>query len=332
LEKINIRETFRQVTLVSRFAPVLEKVIGDFSGEIKLAGLLDGSMMPRLETMAGGGNLITSAIEVANVNTLNQLSSSLKMDQLNNLKVNGAKIFVAFKEGVMDVKPFDFKALGIDMNLEGQTALNQQIGYILKMKIPRSMMGGAANGVMDDLLAKASKAGADIKPGDFINVDALIDGTLTDPKVRLNLAGTGTDLMESVKEQVQQQVEEKVEELKEDAKAEAEKILQEADRQAQALLDQAQKQSAEVLKNAQALADEAKKQAGTNADKIIKEAKGKGMIAEAAAKKSAEEVRKQGERQADNIMAEARKQSDSILKKAGEEADKIKSDAQQKIK
>jgi len=332
LEKINIRETFSQVALVSRFAPVLEKVIGDFSGEIKLAGLLDGSMMPRLETMAGGGNLITSAIEVANVNTLNQLSSSLKMDQLNNLKVNGAKILVAFHEGVMDVSPFDFKALGIDMNLGGQTALNQQIGYVLKMKIPRSLMGGAANSAMDDLLAKASKAGAAIKPGDYINVDALIDGTVTEPKVRLNLAGTGTDLIESVKEQVQQQVEEKVEELKEDAKAEADKILQEADRQAQAILDQAQKQSAEVLKNAQALADEAKKQAGANADKIVKEAKGKGMIAEAAAKKSAEEVRKQGDKQADNIVTEARKQSDSILNKARQEADKVKSEAQQKIK
>ena len=332
LKNIDIRQTAMQIPMVSRFAPVLEKVIGDFSGEVSLAGLLDGNMMPRLESMAGAGTLITSAIEMTNVNTLNQLSTSLKMEQLKNIKANGAKIIVEFLKGVMEVKPFDFKALGIDMNLGGQTALNQQIGYILKMKIPRSMMGGEANGVMNDLVAKASQSGADIKLGDYVNLDALIEGTITDPKVKLNLAGTGNDILESVKEQVKQQVEQKVEEIKDDAKEEAEKILQEADQKAQAILDQAKKQSDEVLKNAQKLADEAKKQANSNADKLVSEAKGKGLIAEAAAKKSAEEVRKQGDKQAENIMSEARKQSDSILNKAKEEADKVKAEARQKIK
>jgi cell division septum initiation protein DivIVA len=330
IKDISIRETFKSFIMVQKFAPVAEKVLGDFSGNIKLAGMLDNQMVPRLESFSGASDLITSAIQVTNVNTLNQLSNSLKMDQLKELKISGMKVLVQFLNGTMDVKPFDFKALGIDMNLGGKTSLDQSIGYLLKMKIPRSMMGGAANNVMNDLVARAGQSGANITLGDYVNVDALIDGTLTDPKVKLNLAGTGKDLVESVKEQVQQQVEQKVEEVKDQAKEEADKYIQEANQKAQAILDEAQKQSEEVLKSAQSLADETKKQANANADKIVKDAKGKGYVSEMAAKKSAEEVRKQGDKQAQNILDEAKKKSDSILDKARLESQKIKEEARKK--
>jgi cell division septum initiation protein DivIVA len=331
LKDISIKETFRQFSIVEKYAPIAEKVIGDFSGKVKLSGLLDGQMMPRLESLSGLGNLQTSELQISNVNTLNQLSNSLKMDQLQELKVAGTKLIVEFLGGSMEVKPFDFKALGIDMNLGGKTSLDQAIVYDLKMKIPRNMMGGAANGVLNDMVNKANQSGAGFTLGDYVNVDALIDGTISDPKVRLNLAGTGKGLAETVKEEIKEQVEQKVEEVKGMAKEEADKILQEADRQAQAILDQAKKQSDEVMKQAQALADETKKQANANADKLVNEAKGKGMVAELAAKKSAEEVRKQGDKQAQNILDEARKNSDAILNKASQEAGKIKSDAQKKI-
>jgi len=332
VKNISIGEAFRQFVLVGKFAPIAEKVIGDISGDIKLAGLLDGNMMPRLESLTGLGDLLTTDLAVANVNTLNSLSNSLKMDQLKNLKIGGTKVFVEFAKGIMEVKPFDFKALGIDMNLGGQTTLNQQIGYVLKMKIPRSMMGGTANSLVNDLAARAGKAGADVQLGDYVNLDALIEGTVTDPKVTLNLAGMGKDLVKSLKDQAQQQVEQKVEEVKEQVKDEAEKILLEADQKAQALLDEANKKSDELIRNAQVLADEAKKQANANADRIVREAKGKGFVAEAAAKKSAEEVRKQGDKQAQNIMSEAQKQADSILSKANQEAGQIRAAAQEKVK
>ena len=330
LKNISIRETFQNFEMVEKFAPIAEKVLGDFSGSFKLAGFLDGQMMPRLETLKGAGSLITSALQVTNVNTLNQLSNSLKMDQLKELNVSGAKILVQFLDGVMDIKPFDFKALGIDMNLGGQTSLDQQIGYMLKMKIPRSMMGSTANNVVNDLVIKAGQAGANVQPGDYVNVDALIEGTIMDPKVKLNLAGTGKDIVESVKEQVQQQVEQKVEEVKDQAREEAEKYILEAERKAQAILDEAQRQSDEILKAAQNLADETKKQANANADNIVKEAKGKGYVAELAAKKSAEEVRKQGDKQAQNVLDEAGRKSVSILDKARLEAEKIREEARAK--
>ncbi len=330
LNSISIPETFKQVSLVSKFAPVLEKVAGDFNGKVSLAGFLDKGMMPRLETIRGLGDLLTTELKIGNVNTLNQLSGALKMDQLKELKVAGTRLIVEFLDGAMEVKPFDFKALGIEMNLGGKTSLDQKIGYQLNMKIPRSLMGGTANAVVDDLVAKAGQAGAGIDVGDFVNVSALIDGTLTDPKVKINLAGTGKNLAESVKEEVTKQVEEKIEEVKDKAKDEADKLIDEADRQAAAILDQAQKQSDEIMKQARLLADETKKQAALNAEKLVNEAKGKGYVTELAAKKSSEEVIKQGDKQAQNIISEAQKKSDDIMNKARQEAERIKAEARAK--
>lgn len=331
LDKINIPETFRQIVMVERFAPIAEKVFGDFSGNFKLAGLLDSHMMPRLETLNGLAGLVTSTLEIKNVNTLNALSDNLKLDQFRELKMNGISMVVQFLDGVMDVKPFDFIALGIDMNLSGQTSLDQRIGYVLKMNIPRSMMGGAANNVLNDLVSKAGQAGFNIQPGDFVNVDALIEGTITDPKVRLNLAGTAQSMAGSLKEQVKEQVEQKVEEVKEQVKEEAGKYLQEAEQRAKSILDEAQRQSDELMANAQKLADETKKQANAQADNIIREAKGKGAVAELAAKKSADEVRKQGDKQAQNILNEARNKSNALLDKARLEADKVVEEAKEKV-
>lgn len=331
VKEISIKETFRQMKVVEKFAPVAEKIIGNFSGNIKLSGLLNGQMMPRIESVSGAGDLASSSVRISNVNTLNSLAGALKMDDVRELEIAGARIIVEFLDGVMEVKPFDFKALGIEMNLGGETSLDQRIGYTLKMKIPRSMMGGEANGVLNDLVAKAGQSGINFQPGDYINVDALIGGTITDPTVRLNLAGTGKDVIESVKEQVQQQVEQKVEEIKEDLSAEARKILDDADRQAKAVLDLAKKESDEVLKNARILADDTRKQANASADRFVQEAKGKGTLTEMAAKKSADEVKKQGEKQAENILAEAGKQSAAILDKARLEADRINAEARKKV-
>ena len=288
-------------------------------------------MMPRLETLTGLAKLLTSSLEVKNVNTLDMLSDNLKMDQLRALTVPGLSMVVQFMDGVMDVKPFDFKALGIGMNLGGQTSLDQRIGYVLQMKIPRSMMGSAANNVVDELFSNAKQAGLDIQPGDFINVNALIEGTITDPKLRLNLAGTGKDLVQSVKEQIQQQIEEKVEEITDQAREEAEKYLLEAESRVQLILGEAQQQADALLNNAQKLADETKNQANIQADNIIKEAAGQGALVELAAKQSADEVRKQGDQQAQNIMNEARQKSDDILEEARRQAQQVREDAQKKI-
>jgi len=318
-----IGQMVSHIPAMEKFAPVAAKTFGKISGNLNLASVLDGNMMPLYQTIQGLGSLKSSRLEVAGVNTLNALSDALKMDGLKSLSLDPVNMAFQIMEGMLNVKPFDLKAGNVAMNLGGWTSFTQEIGYELNMKIPRSAFGGEANAVLDGLVSRANIAGTDFSLGEVVQVKAMIDGTLTDPKIKLDLAGTGTQALEQVKEQVKQEVIQTV-------SKEAEKILADARQQADRLMEQAQDQADKILSNAGELAEETRKQANLNADKLEAEAKDKGALAVLAAKKTADEVRKEGDRQAQNINAEAQKQSENLLKNARQEADQIIREAETK--
>ena len=323
LTNASVSEVASHIPVLEKYAPIALETSGTVSGNISLSSVLDNAMMPLYETVTGTGNIRTSRLEVSGVNTLNALADALKMENLRSLQIDPVNLSFQFMEGTLNVKPFDIEAGNIDMNLQGWTSLNQEIGYELLMKVPRSAFGAKANEVLGDIVSGANRLGTDFTLGETVELKALIDGTLTDPKLSLDLAGTGKGIVEEVKEQVKETVTEKVTE-------EAEKILSDAQARADAIMAKAQSEADKLMENADRLAQEARNQANVNAQKLEDEAKDKGALAVMAAKKAADEVRKEGDRQAQNILDEARKQKDNILSKAQQEADAILEEARKK--
>jgi len=328
LDGIDIPASFSYLPMVEKLVPIARRITGNLSGSISLNTMLGDNLVPLWNTISGKGNISTSPLEVGNVNTLNNLADNLKMDNLRQIQLGKVALSFNIMDGVMNVKPFDFNAGKIPMNLSGFTSVSQEIGYTLNMKVPRSLMGEQANQVIDGLLQGASKYGVDYKPGEYVNLEALIDGTISDPKIKLNLAGMGDDLKSTVVNEVKEQVGKVVEDTKNQAKQEASKILEEADKQAEAIMETARKQVDDIMAAAQKLADETRKQASVQADKLVSEADKKGPLAVIGAKKAADELNKEAERKAGQIMDEARKQSDQILAKARQEADRVRKEAQ----
>jgi cell division septum initiation protein DivIVA len=226
-------------------------------------------------------------------------------------------------EGRLNVKPFDFKTGNIVMNLGGWTSVSEEIGYILDMKVPRDAFGASASSVLNNLANQANQMGIDMKIGDIIELKTLITGTLDDPKLKIDLVGTGKGIIEEAKKTIEEGVATKIDE-------EAKKILLEAQARADAILSKAQEEADKLMVNANKLAEETRNQVNQNAAKIEKEAEDKGSLAKLAAKKAADEVRKEGDKQANNIVNEAKKQSDKILEKAKQESDKILQEARDK--
>jgi vacuolar-type H+-ATPase subunit H len=322
LSDADIGEMVSHIPVMEKYAPIASKTFGRVTGNINLASVLNSDMMPVYETVKGLGNLKTSSLQIQGVNTLNALSNALQMESFRNLQLDPLNLSFQVMEGKLNVKPFDLKAGKISMNLGGWTSLSQDIGYVLNMKVPRSAFG-SANTALNGLLDRANQSGTDIKLGDMVEIKALIDGTISDPKLKIDLAGTGKGLVEEVKEEIKEEVVNKVNE-------EAEKILAEAQARADAIMKKAQDEADKLMQNARQLADETRKQANLKADQLEVEAKDKGTLAVMAAKKAADEVRKEGDNQAKNIVSEAQKQSDNVLLKAKQESDKILQEARQK--
>ena len=163
--------------------------------------LLKEDMSPDWMTFIGQGLMNTSEIKLDNLNTLNKLSDALKIPSLQTLDLNPLKVLFDIKEGKLMVKPLDFAMEGMKANLSGWTAIDETIGYDLKMEIPRSIFGGEANKVLDGLVSQANAAGANFSVGETVNLDVLIGGTLSDPTVKPVIGNSGKGIIEDISAQ-----------------------------------------------------------------------------------------------------------------------------------
>ncbi|MBU2651593.1 MAG: hypothetical protein KKA81_11705 [Bacteroidetes bacterium] len=331
LSNIDIGTAFGAFSMMEKFAPIAAHTAGNFSTEMKLNTILQQDMTPDWKTLAASGLLNTSKLTLENVNTLNRLSDVLKTDKFRKIDLNAIRLFFEVADGRINVKPFDMVMKDAKATVSGWTSLDQSIDYVMNLQIPRSVLGAQANDVLQGLVDKANKSGTSFSLGETINLDVLIGGTVTDPKVSTDLSKSGKSIVDDMKQNIQQELDKKKEELEQQAKAEAQKILDDADKEAKQILDEAQRQADNVKSAAQAAAQKAKDEAAKQSQKLIDEAKKQGPLAELAAKKTAGELVKEADKKAAQIIAEGSRQSDGIMQKARQEAEKVKEEARKKV-
>ena len=332
MNKFDIQKTANTFLTMKKFVPIAERTQGNFSCKMILFSKLDKKMMPVYATMTGNGNFKSSKIVIDGSNSLNKIAEALKMDKFKNITIDKTNLSFEFIDGKLIVKPFDFKIDKINANLAGWTSFEQNIDYLLKLKIPRSELGSKANSVLNNLVSEANKKGANFSLGDKIDVNLKINGTVTNPKVTPGISDQANNSIDDLKKKAVEELKKKKEELKKLAKKEADKILKEANKQADEVLKTAQKQIDEIMKTAHKTAEQAKTEAAKQADKLKAEGKKNGFIAEIAAKKAAEKLKKAAEKTANGIIVEAKQQTEKIMENARKKADKIKKDAKNKIK
>ncbi|HNW70893.1 MAG TPA: AsmA-like C-terminal region-containing protein [Bacteroidales bacterium] len=313
--QFNIPKTFKTFVTVQKLAPIAEKCNGKVSAKVKLTSALDKTMTPIYSTLNGNGSLKLNNVEVKGFEPINKIAEALKIDKFRQLKIDNTSIDITISGGKLYFKPHSFTFEKIKMTLSGWNSLDQTIGYDAVLEIPRELFGGAANGVLNNLVSKANSKGLDIKPGNTIVVAAKIGGTYQKPTITTDIKKSVGDAVDDLKDQVIETVKDKVNETVDKAK-------EEVSAQAQKLLDEAQKQ-------AQLLREEAKR-AG---DKLIAEAEKQGQalvdkasnpIAKAAAKETSKQLVKTAREKAAKLNQEAEAKANKILADAQKQADKLK--------
>jgi len=341
IRNIDIQEAYKTFGSIKKFAPIAEKTNGRFSTGFSMKTLLNNQMMPVYESMNGEGNLKTSSIIVKDVNTLNKLADLIKMPDLKTLSLSPVDLSFEIIGGKVFVKPFDIKYNDFKANIGGWTALDQTIDYTMKLTVPRSKFGGAANSVLDNLVSEANKQGANFSLGETVDITVLIGGTLTDPKLKTGLGKGSGSLKDDLKKKALEELEKQKQKLEEDARKELEnkkqqasqeanRIIADAEQQAQKILREAQVQADAINKTAKESAQQVKTEAGKQAKYLMDEGKKNGPLAELAAKKAADKVKTEADKKADQLVVEAKKKSDDIVQAAQKQVEKIRLDAKAK--
>jgi hypothetical protein len=305
-----VATTFNSVT---EMAPIVKQTYGKFNTKLAVTGVLNDKMEPDLNTLNGGGFMQTQNIEVKEFKPMVKLADILKNDKLKNYSLTNTNISYEIKEGRVYTKPFDVKLGNTVGTMSGSNGLDQTVDYKMALKIPSKDMGMSA--AYDKMNAQASGLGLNLKAAEHVNVDVLIGGTFTDPKISTSLKGAATSIVNDVKEQVKEKINQEIDKAKEQAIAKARE-------EAAKLLAEAKNQSDKVRAEGKKAGDVIRAEADKQAQKLLSEAGGnpfKKKLAEEAGKK----LKSSAETNAQKVENEANAKADQIDAKAKEEADKL---------
>jgi len=316
MKNIDIPMAFEAFNTVQTLAPIAQHAKGKINSDLSIVMDLTAALDPVYETMNGRGSLSSPLITLEGGNFLQKLASTLKSPKLARQEIKDVKATFVIENGKVITEPFDVKINSINTNISGYSSFDQQVDYLLKMKVPRAELGGDFNKMAEGLLSQANSVlGANVSLGEFINIGVRVNGAMDDPTITPSFEGMeGKDLknqaIDAVKEEVKERVDEAVKDVRKEASEQADKIIADAQKQADALI-------AESKKQAKALRDEADKQAKNL------EAEATNPFTKQAAKLAGDKLKKEADKQANNLEAEAKKRADGIMAKARAEAAKI---------
>lgn len=190
LNSVNIAESFTQLDMLKSIAPIAGVINGKLNSTIKLSGDLQNDMTPNLKTISGDlfGQLLSTTINEKNSAMLTALSSNMKFIDMSKVNLNDVKAALSFKDGKVNVKPFDIKYQDITVNVGGSHGFDQTMNYNLKFDVPIKYLGKEVT----NLVAKLTPA--DQKQITSIPVIGLMTGNFTQPKFNSDLKQSTTNL------------------------------------------------------------------------------------------------------------------------------------------
>lgn len=203
--QVDIAQTFTQLDMMKKIAPIAGIINGKLNSTIKLNGNLDAKeLTPDLKSISGDliGQLLSTTVNSKNSTLLTALSSNVKFIDLNKVNLNDIKAALTFDNGKVNVKPFDIKYQDIKVTVGGSHGFDQTMNYNLKFDVPAKYLGTEAN----NLIAKLSPA--DAAKLDNIPINASLTGNFSNPKISTDMktavSNLTTQLVNQQKEKLTQ--------------------------------------------------------------------------------------------------------------------------------
>ena len=191
LNGVDISQTFTQLDMMKKIAPIAGVINGKLNSKIKLSGnLKDKEMTPDLNSISGDlfGQLLSTTVNSNNSKLLSALDSQLNFIDLKKLNLNDLKASLTFKDGKVNVKPFDVKYQDIKVTVAGTHGFDQNMNYNLKFDVPAKYLGPEVN----NLIAKLTPT--DSKKLENVPINAVLTGNFKNPKVTTDVKQTTTNL------------------------------------------------------------------------------------------------------------------------------------------
>lgn len=198
LNQVDIAQSFTQLDMLKKIAPIAGIINGKLNSTIKLNGNLDAiEFTPDLKTLTGDllGQLLSTTVNSSNSTLLTALGANLKFIDVSKLNLNDLKAAITFNNGKASVRPFDIKYKDIKATIGGTHGFDQSMNYNIKLDVPAKYLGTEANALISKLTP------ADAAKLENIPINAILTGNFSNPKISTDMKAAVTNLTNQLVQQ-----------------------------------------------------------------------------------------------------------------------------------
>jgi hypothetical protein len=182
MKNLDIAKSFEGFDMFKSFVPIISVLQGRINTDIALTGSLDKQLSPILSTLAGDAiaQLLTKEVNAANNPLLGKLDQKLSFIDLNKFDISDITTKLNFKNGAVQVAPFDFNIKGIKATASGKHSLTNEMDYTLSLDVPAKYFGKEGASLLSKLEEKEVESIS-------VPVPVKFSGSFLSPKIDLNL-------------------------------------------------------------------------------------------------------------------------------------------------
>ncbi|AOR27192.1 outer membrane assembly protein [Formosa sp. Hel1_33_131] len=182
VDRFDISQSFNSLELLQNIAPIAKALQGKLNSTFKISGDLSNDFTPDLNSITGDAfaELLTTKVEPKNAAVFNELEGALSFVDFDKLDLKDLKTKLDFKNGAVNVSPFDVSYEDITITVAGSHSFDKTMSYNAVFEVPAKYFGNEVN----NLIASIGDAEAENLT---VPVTATIGGSYTSPKVSTDL-------------------------------------------------------------------------------------------------------------------------------------------------
>ena len=176
---VNIASAYTSLSVIKKMIPIAMNCEGKISSNLKIASQLDQQMSPVMKTVNGKGDIRSKGVVISGAKAFDELAVLLKNDDYKNISVSQFNLDFVVKDGNVEVLPFKTRLAGQEATIYGTQGVDGKLNFTMDMKIPKKELGDDINKLFDILPGYDAVLELDVA--------VKISGTVSDPKVNLDL-------------------------------------------------------------------------------------------------------------------------------------------------
>ena len=183
VDRFDISQSFNSLELLQNIAPIAKALQGKLNSTFNISGDLSNDFTPDLNSITGDAfaELLTTKVEPKNAAVFNELEGALSFVDFDKLDLKDLKTKLDFKNGTVNVSPFDISYEDITITVSGSHSFDKSINYNAVFEVPAKYFGNEVNSLI------ATIGDAEAVKNLTVPVTATIGGSYTSPKVSTDL-------------------------------------------------------------------------------------------------------------------------------------------------